>query len=155
MSGSKAKSIEEQIEDLRDALLSLKPAGEHGFEGFLRLVLNQLTGIPFRLAASGLQGGVDGDAAFIGDAVCFEAKRYDGNVQRTEVLPKIVDLARNKEAADRLWILGATTEVRTQLANDLRVAGDQNAISTLILDWTPGLPCLSWRWHRSPAGMRP
>jgi hypothetical protein len=87
---------------------------------------------------------MDGDAALRGDAVSFEAKRYSGDIPRNEVLTKIVDLARNKNAPDRLWVLGATTEISAQLASAVREAGDQNAISTLILDWTADpLPLLA------------
>ncbi|MCG8690872.1 MAG: hypothetical protein MI806_06660 [Minwuiales bacterium] len=135
---------EEHLEVIKTGLLSLKAAGADGFEGLLRIALTKLTGIPFRLAASGLQGGMDGDAALPSDPVCFEAKRYSGDIQRNEVLTKIVDLARKKDAADRLWILGATTEINTQLAKAVEEDGDQHAISTLILDWTAApLPLLA------------
>lgn len=123
--------LTEQLAELKNTLLALKPAGAAGFEGFVRLILTALTSIPFRLAASGLQGGVDGDSASRSDAVSFEAKRYSGNIHRNEVLTKIVDMARNKDAPDRLWVLGATTEISAQLASAVREAGDQNAISTL------------------------
>lgn len=135
---------EEHIETIKTGLLSLKAAGADGFEGLLRIALTKLTGIPFRLAASGLQGGMDGDAAMPSETVCFEAKRYSGDIHRNEVLTKIVDLARQKDAADRLWVLGATTEVSTQLARAVEEDGDQHAISTLILDWTAApLPLLA------------
>lgn len=124
------------LDIIRVGILSIKAAGADGFEGLLRIVLTNLTGIQFRLAASGLQGGIDGDAVLPSDPVCFEAKRYSGDIHRNEVLTKIVDLARNKDAADRLWILGATAEISTQLAKSVQEDGDQNAISTLILDWT-------------------
>jgi hypothetical protein len=127
---------EAALTHLKNALLGLVATGPTGFEGFLQTTLSELTGIPFRLAASGLQGGVDGDAVFKEDAVCFEAKRYSGNIQRGEVLTKIADLARNNSAADRLWVLGATIPISTQLANDVRDDGDQHSISTLILDWS-------------------
>ena len=132
------------LTEIKDVLLALKPDGASGFEGFVRIVLTELTGIPFRLAASGFQGGIDGDSALESDTVCFEAKRYSGKIHRNEVLTKIVDLARNKDAPDRLWVLGATIEIPTQLASAVREAGDQHAISTLILDWTSApLPLLA------------
>ncbi|USV55892.1 hypothetical protein [Aeromonas encheleia] len=124
------------LDTIRTGILSLKAAGADGFEGLLRIALTDFTGIPFRLAASGLQGGMDGDAVMPGDPVCFEAKRYSGEIHRNEVLTKIVDLARSKNIADRLWILGATTEVSSQLATAIKENGDQHAVSTLILDWT-------------------
>lgn len=132
------------LEIIRTGILSLKAAGADGFEGLLRIVLTNLTGIPFRLAASGLQGGMDGDAALPLDSICFEAKRYSGDIPRNEVLTKIADLARDNNAADRLWILGATTEVSSQIARDTKEDGDRNAISTFILDWTSApLPLLA------------
>ncbi|MGW7676635.1 hypothetical protein [Shewanella sp. S23-S33] len=124
------------LEIIKTGILSLKAAGADGFEGLLRIVLTNLTGIPFRLAASGLQGGVDGDAALPLDSICFEAKRYSGDIHRNDVLTKIADLARKQSAADRLWILGATTEVSSQIARDIQEDGDRYAISTFILDWT-------------------
>lgn len=137
-------SINEHLQTVKTGLLSLKPAGADGFEGLLRLVLTNLTGIPFRLAASGLQGGMDGDAAMPSDTVCFEAKRYSGDIHRNEVITKIADLSRKTSAADRLWILGATTEISTQLANAIEEDGDKHAISTLVLDWTAApLPLLA------------
>nr|WP_319483752.1 hypothetical protein [uncultured Cohaesibacter sp.] len=129
-------NIEDHLQTLKIGLLSLKAAGADGFEGLLRIVLTNLTGIPFRLAASGLQGGMDGDAAMPSDPVCFEAKRYSGDIHRNEVLTKIADLSRKSNAADRLWVLGATTEINTQLAQALKEDGDKHAISTLVLDWT-------------------
>lgn len=134
----------ERLTHLKSVLLTLKAAGATGFEGFVRVVLTALTDIPFRLATSGLQGGLDGAAALRGDSVCFEAKRYSGDIHRNEVLTKIVDLARTSEAPDRLWVLAATTEIGAQLASAVQAAGDQNAISTLILDWTTDpLPLLA------------
>lgn len=136
--------MSEPLTDLKNTLLTLKAAGANGFEGLLRIVLTRLTGIPFRLAVSGLQGGMDGDSAFQGDAVSFEAKRYSGQIQRGEVLTKIVDLARKNSAPDRLWILGATIEIGAQLAAAVQKDGDRNAISTLVLDWTAApLPLLA------------
>lgn len=134
----------ERVTHLKNVLLTLKAAGPTGFEGLVRVLLTALTGVPFRLATSGLQGGLDGDAALRGDGVCFEAKRYSGDIHRNEVLTKITDLARKNDAPDRLWVLAATTEIGAQLASAVRDAGDTNAISTLILDWTPDpLPLLA------------
>jgi hypothetical protein len=40
-----------------DRLGRLKATGEAGFEGFMRDVLIEVTGMPFHLAKSGPQGG--------------------------------------------------------------------------------------------------
>jgi hypothetical protein len=133
---TKEKDITQHLNVLKSALTSLKPSGTDGFEGFIRIVLTELTGIPFRLAASGLQGGIDGDALFPKDAVSFEAKRYsESTLNRNDVLTKIADFARNGVVADRLWVLAATTEVSTQLSGAVRHDCTQQAIFPLILDW--------------------
>lgn len=137
-------TVNDHLQTVKTGLLSLKAAGPDGFEGLLRITLTELTGIPFRLAASGLQGGMDGDAAMRSDPVCFEAKRYSGDIHRNDVLTKILDLSRKNNSPDRMWILGATTEISAQLAKDIEEDGDKHAISTLILDWTAApLPLLA------------
>lgn len=141
---SPEKILSQRLPDIKSAILALKAVGADGFEGFVRIILTALTKIPFRLAASGLQGGIDGDAALRSDAVSFEAKRYSTSIHRNEVLTKIADLARKKDAPDRLWVLGATIEISTQLAAAVKEDGDKNGISTLILDWTADpLPLLA------------
>lgn len=128
-------NLEHSLELIRCALLALKPSGKDGFEGALSLALMRLTGIPFRLAASGFQGGMDGDGALPTDAVCFEAKRYSESPKRETVLTKIADLARSRPDADRLWVLGVTAEANAQLSSEVAQDGDRNAISTFVLDW--------------------
>jgi hypothetical protein len=54
-------TLSAQTEDLRSALLKLKPTGEKGFEGLLARVLSKISGQDFRLAKSGLQLGKDGE----------------------------------------------------------------------------------------------
>lgn len=135
MTDGSTAEIVPYLEWIRSSLLALKPSGQNGFEGVLRLALTKLTGIPFRLAASGLQGGMDGDAALPGDAICFEAKRYSESPKRETVLTKIADLARSRADADRLWVLGVTSEANVQLSADVAQDGDRNAVSTFVLDW--------------------
>lgn len=144
MSESLTPEFDDSLETIKSGLLSLKPASADGFEGLLRLALTKLTGISFRLASSGLQGGKDGEAAMSSDPVSFEAKLYAGKIDRKDVLVKIADLARKENAADRLWLLGATTEISTQLAEQVEEDGNKQAISTFVLDWTVApLPLLA------------
>ena len=124
------------IDSLRDALLNLPATGAEGFEGLLSTTLTEITGVPFRLAGSGSQFGVDGKATYAADAVCFEAKRYDGNIPRTEILAKVAELSIEDKGDIDLWILGATSQVRTQLVDDVRDVGQKAGIATLILDWS-------------------
>jgi len=68
----------QHVKHLKSALLSLPATGEKGFEGLIGATLCEISGVPFRLASSGPQFGVDGKPAYEGDAICFEGKRYNG-----------------------------------------------------------------------------
>lgn len=125
----------QHVEHLKSALLSLSATGETGFEGLIGATLRGISGVPFRLAGSGSQFGVDGKPAYEGDAICFEGKRYDDTVPRTEVLSKIAELSINDSEID-IWVLGATSQIRSQLADDARRLGTKNGIVVLILDWS-------------------
>lgn len=129
------KDVDVDLAPLRNALLLLKPTGKDGFEGLLALALARITGTPMRLAASGFQFGMDGQGEGSFTPVCFEAKRYGDNLGREAVITKIADLSRRKDEAEILWVLGATTEVPNQLAQDLRDDGIEQGIATLVLDW--------------------
>lgn len=121
---------------LRAALLTLRPTGQTGFEGLIALALHDILGVPFRLASSGTQRGIDGKTAGEGDVVAFEGKLYSDSIPRTEVLSKIADLGRNSDAPDLVWVLGATTLVSTQLADDLRADAAGKGMTVVILDWS-------------------
>lgn len=127
--------LREHLDKLRAALLSLSATGATGFEGLIGTALHEISGVPFRLAGSGSQFGVDGKPAYEGDAICFEGKRYDGTVPRAEVLYKIAELCINDSDAD-IWALGSSTQISSQLANDARELGRKNGIFVLILDWS-------------------
>ena len=129
-------SLETHFKNLNTALSELKATGAQGFEGLIAVALDAITGIPFRLASSGYQRGVDGKAAFEGD-VAFEGKLYTNNLPRTDVLSKIPDLVRHSDHADLVWVLGATCTVPAQLADDLRTDGAKEGVSVLVLDWVP------------------
>lgn len=121
---------------LKSLLLELKPTGSHGFEGLIAIALGAITGVPFRLAASGTQRGIDGETAFPEGGIAFEGKLYAGKVPRLEVITKIADLARSDNFADIVWVLGSTSPVSTQLGDDLRSDGERSGISVLVLDWS-------------------
>lgn len=129
-------SLQTPFKNLSTALSELKATGEKGFEGLIAIALYAITSIPFRLASSGYQRGVDGKAAFE-DAVAFEGKLYTNELPRKDVLSKIPDLVRHNDHADLVWVLGATCTVPAQLADDLRADGAKDGVSVLILDWVP------------------
>ncbi len=128
-------SLREHIKNLKAALLSLSATGESGFEGLIGATLREISGVPFRLAGSGSQFGVDGKPTYEEDAICFEGKRYDGKVPRQEVLSKIAELSIHRTEID-IWVLGATSQIPSQLADDARALGHKNGIFILILDWS-------------------
>lgn len=127
---------------LREALLALPNSGPEGFEGLLGTVFKQLLGVPFRLAKSGLQFGVDGASADPSVPVSFEAKLYRDTIPSSEVLNKLGALAIQNNPAE-LWVLGATADVKTQTADQLNALGRIHGISTLILDWQGSTPALA------------
>lgn len=129
------KLLCQHIEHLKSALLSLPATGEKGFEGLIGSTLCEISGVPFRLAGSGSQFGVDGKSAYERDAICFEGKRYDNKVPRTEVLSKIAELSIKDSQID-IWVLGATSQIKSQLVDDVRELGAKNGIAVLILDWS-------------------
>jgi len=127
---------------LRDALLDLPSSGPNGFEGLLATVFAKLLGVPFRLAKSGSQFGVDGKTSDPAFPVAFEAKRYRDDVPSTEVLNKIGALAIREDPVE-LWVLGTTGIVASQVADDLDALAKIHGFATLILDWQPGAPRLA------------
>lgn len=133
--GSSAAPLSMALEDLRAALLALKPAGPGGFEGLLATVLGKISGQDFRLAKSGLQNGKDG-ATFASEDnyISFEGKLYNTKINDNEILTKITRLIGSGAPPD-LWVLGATVEVSTQLLDPMQVAAARNGIGTLVLDW--------------------
>lgn len=126
---------------VRNALLDLPSSGPTGFEGLLATVFAKLLGVPFRLARSGSQFGVDGKSADPELPVAFEAKRYKDDVPSTEILNKIGALAVRDDPTE-LWVLGTTGIVGTQAADDLEALAKRHGFSTLILDWQPDTPQL-------------
>ena len=136
-------ALREHIDYLNAAILTLLPTREKGFEGLVRETLCEITGVPFRLAGSGSQYGIDGRAAFDADAVGFECKLYFRPLNKDAVLARISEAAIEDPDME-IWVLGATVPVHTQLANLVRRRGKQDGISVLILDWSDaGLPLLA------------
>ena len=130
------------LEVLKSYLLELRATGSNGFEGLMASVLTDVTGIAFRLAASGSQFGSDGSAVREEDGVSFECKRYKGRIPRSEILSKIAELSRSSGSVDA-WFLCATSEVSAQIVRDVQEHGRQFGIGTIVLDWAGVLPRLA------------
>lgn len=119
--------------NLRHILIGLDPVGPNGFEGLIKQVFENLTGEQFRLASSGSQRGQDGSTSSdLG--IAFEAKRYDGSLNKEGVKAKLSDFVR--EESSGVWALCATVPIGTQLAADLRQDGEKNGVHVLLLDWS-------------------
>ena len=98
-------------------------------------VLSEIADVPFRLAGSGLQFGVDGKSTYADDGICFECKRYKNRVSREEIMSKIGELSIGGIDVE-LWVLCATSQIHSQIADEVSEFGKNSAISTLILDWS-------------------
>jgi hypothetical protein len=117
------------FESLKKALLGLDAAGEKGFEGLTKLALSKVTGLRFRLAESGPQGGIDGEDANIG----FECKLYTSKLPQNAVKTKIAELAQRKDID--LWVLCTTVMVRARLFRELQEQGAQFGLEVQLVDW--------------------
>ena len=130
------------LEALKSFLLKLRATGGDGFEGLMANVLTDVTGISFRLAASGSQFGSDGSAVREEDGVSFECKRYKDRIPRSEILSKIAELSLSSASVDA-WFLCATSEVSAQIARDVLKHGREFGIGTIVLDWAGVVPRLA------------
>jgi len=135
--GTEARNhlLSKHVGHLRDALLSLEPAGPAGFEGLLACVLSKASGQDFRLAKSGLQNGKDGaTSSTASNHISFEGKLYNKKINDNEVLTKITRLIGSGAPPD-VWVFGATVEASTQLLDPMHTAAAKNGIGILVLDW--------------------
>ena len=146
--------ISDHLRCLRDALTRLEATGPEGFEGLIGTALSEIAGVPFRLARSGSQFGVDGQSAHTRSGIGFECKRYAGRVSAPEIMSKIGDLY-DRDADLDLWVLCATSPINSQIADKVSRFGKRSSISTLILDWTDnGLPPLAVALAAAPGKTR-
>ena len=135
--------ISDHLRCLRNALTRLEATGPEGFEGLIGTALSEIADVPFRLACSGFQFGVDGRSAHARGGIGFECKRYTGQVRRSDIMSKLGDLSVRDANLD-LWVLCATSPINSQITDDVSRFGKHSSISTLILDWTDnGLPPLA------------
>lgn len=134
---SRSPAVNTWTRRLQAWLTTLDPAGEDGFEGVVREVLQAVTGAGFWLNKSGPQGGTDGRGR-LGNSldVAFEAKRYRPGTRLPldQLKAKLVDAASQAEPPD-LWILAATRPVPADDRAALDVLGRTLGLGVMILDW--------------------
>lgn len=128
--------MNESLENLKSALLQLSPTGENGFEGLIAVALKKITGIPFRLAKSGSQRGMDGKESEIKNCIYFECKLYSNSIPKNEIFSKVAELGIHNDETDLVWILAATVPVSVQDANDLQKIATKMGVIPLIFDWS-------------------
>jgi hypothetical protein len=123
---------------LLERLVNLDAAGASGFEGLMRDMLVELTGMSFGLAKSGPQGGSDvrsepSNLFSIG----LEAKRYqkDTKLPVDQLKAKITEASRANQPID-LWILAASRPISVTDREALSELANHEGIKVLVLDWT-------------------
>ena len=142
------------LETLKTFLLQSPATGADGFEGLMASILTDVTGIPFRLAASGSQFGSDGSAVREEDGVRFECKRYKAAIPKDEIIVKIAELSMRSNGDVDAWFLCATSRVSAQIADNVRQYGRKSGIGTLVLDWAGVLPRLAVAFAMSTPATR-
>ena len=135
--------LSDHLSNLKAVLTDLDATGQEGFEGLIGTALSEIAGVPFRLARSGSQFGVDGKSAHDSAGISFECKRYAGQVRTPDIMSKIGELSIGETDID-LWVLCATSSLSSQIADNVSKFSERSSISTVILDWTDnGLPPLA------------
>jgi len=140
--------MSQSLNQLKDALRHLKPAGHEGFEGLVKIILEALTGFRFHLARAGTQEGRDlSTAGTYGTWIAVEAKHYPKSPPPTKrtFLGHLTETRNDIPELD-LWVLVASTAIPDQTATALTQEGNDQGIAIQILDWnengTPDLAVL-------------
>ncbi|MCP1605980.1 NACHT domain-containing protein [Pseudomonas citronellolis] len=144
---------------LSGTLQTLAPSGPKGFEGLIRDLLVELTGVSFGVAKSGPQGGSDVRSQGLNlFEVAMEAKRYKANTSLSldALKAKISETAGSQRGTD-LWVLAATREISVTDNEELTRTGSNLGITVLILDWPSEagqLPDLAVLCAKAPNALR-
>jgi len=121
---------------LIEQLLKLEPSKINGFEGLMKLLIEELTGERFYLAKAGYQAGKDVSNNYI----AIEAKRYGNTtLNETELLGKISQ-AQIDNSSLEMWVLATTTIVDNQLNDKLEKKANQEGIEYFAIEAGNGDP---------------
>ena len=126
--------ISAALQTLKAHLCNINPTGLNGFEGLVGYVLGYITDCSYRLASSGAQFGLDGQAVNSQSKVVFEAKRYINSLKKDDIKSKLFDISTINADTD-IWVLAATTVVGTQMAKSCHEFAEAHGFAVLILDW--------------------
>jgi transcriptional regulator with XRE-family HTH domain len=119
-----------------EILSTLPPTGPCGFEGLVRRLLEELSGLRFHLARSGDQHGRDARANRpTGGSVALECKRYHSSspLEGRELIAELQQAHASLPSLD-LWILAASREISDQILSGLEPFGREHGIDILALD---------------------
>ncbi len=128
--------------DLFDILRRVRPTGPDGFEGLIASLLEALTGSHFALATSGSQEGRDMSSRRPNaNVVAVECKRYGESTELSEreLLGELVQAGQAISDLD-LWVLVASREVPSQLAETLNRSAAEKGIGFLSISSGDGVP---------------
>ncbi len=117
-------------------LATLPATGPRGFEGLVRRLLEELSGLRFHLARGGDQQGRDARANRpSGGSVALECKRYQSSspLEGRELIAELQQAHASLPSLD-LWILGASREISDQILSGLEPFGRERGIDILALD---------------------
>ncbi|WP_296288692.1 hypothetical protein [Pseudomonas sp.] len=144
---------------LSGTLQTLDPSGPKGFEGLIRDLLVELTGLSFGVAKSGPQGGSDVRSQGVNlFEVAMEAKRYKAGTSLSldALKAKVFETASSHRCID-LWILVATRQISITDNEELTRTGTNLGVTVLVLDWPSQagqLPDLAVLCAKAPEALR-
>src|ERR1043165_6510705 len=130
------------MSDLFNILRSVRATGPDGFEGLIAALLEELTGRHFDLATSGAQEGRDMSSRRAdANVVAVECKRYGQNTElnERELIGELVQAGEDIPDLD-LWVLVASREVPSQLAESLNRLAAEKGIGFFSISSGDGTP---------------
>ena len=124
--------LSDHLSNLKAVLTDLDATGQEGFEGLIGTALSEIAGVPFRLARSGSQFGVDGKSAYDGAGISFECKRYAGQVRTPDIMSKIGELSIGETDID-LWVLCATSSLSSQIVGNVSKFSERSEVAHALM----------------------
>ena len=123
----------------------LNDTGVSGFEGLVALLLQQATGLEFRLSSSGRQSGRDAGSEFgYANNIKVETKHYRETTKLNlrELTAEISQAAESDNDLD-IWVLATSRSVDEQIASSLGEHAETYGVEVVVFDLgINGLPRL-------------
>lgn len=132
--------LDSRPHSVAEILATLPATGARGFEGLVRRLLDELSGLHFHSARSGDQQGRDGRANRpTGGSIAFECKKYSSSssLKGRGLIAELQQAHASLPNLD-LWILAASREISDQIISDLESFGQEHGIEILALECLSG-----------------